>query len=90
MYNEQTDITRCLYLLLLLQASTDLSVLDFDIPLAFGFAVTSAIELATIIIVIASVTWQVLIVGIFATIATKYYQVNLALYFSRFCLKGQN
>ncbi|GJV26566.1 putative ABC-type xenobiotic transporter [Tanacetum coccineum] len=59
---------------ILTRASTDLSVLDFDIPLAFGFAVTSAIELVTIIIVMASVTWQVLIVGIFATIATKYYQ----------------
>ncbi|GJS81983.1 ABC transporter C family member 8-like protein [Tanacetum coccineum] len=38
------------------------------------FVVTSAIELVTIIIVMASVTWQVLIVGIFATIATKYFQ----------------
>lgn len=48
--------------------------MDFDIPVAFGFTVTSAIELVTIIIVMASVTWQVLIVGIFATIATKYFQ----------------
>ncbi|PWA62072.1 NHPM bacteriocin system ABC transporter, peptidase/ATP-binding protein [Artemisia annua] len=59
---------------ILTRASTDLSVLDFDIPLAFGFAVTSAIELVTIIIVMASVTWQVLIVGVLATIATKCYQ----------------
>lgn len=64
-----------------MQASTDLSVLDFDIPLSFAFVVTSGIELLTIITVMASVTWQILIVGTFAIIATKYFQVNLAFYF---------
>ncbi|XP_024971075.1 ABC transporter C family member 8-like isoform X2 [Cynara cardunculus var. scolymus] len=59
---------------ILTRASTDLSVLDFDIPLSFAFVVTSGIELLTILAVMASVTWQVLIVGIFATIATKYFQ----------------
>ncbi|KAL4583725.1 hypothetical protein LXL04_008308 [Taraxacum kok-saghyz] len=59
---------------ILTRASTDLSVLDFDIPFSFAFVVTSGIELLTIIAIMASVTWQVLIVGIFATIATKYFQ----------------
>lgn len=59
-----------------MQASTDLSVLDFDISFSFTFVVTSSIELLTIITVMASVTWQVLIVGIFALVATKYFQVN--------------
>ncbi|GKC49328.1 3-oxoacyl-[acyl-carrier-protein] reductase 4-like protein isoform X1, partial [Tanacetum coccineum] len=58
----------------ILTSLTDLSVLDFDIPFSFAFVVTSAIELVTVIIVMASVTWQVLIVGIFATIATKYFK----------------
>nr|GEW24687.1 retrovirus-related Pol polyprotein from transposon TNT 1-94 [Tanacetum cinerariifolium] len=61
-------------------SSIDLSVLDFDIPFSFDFLVTYAIELVTIIIVMASVTWQVLIVGIFATIATKYFKVRDASY----------
>lgn len=59
---------------ILTRASTDMNVLDFDIPFSFAFVVTSGIELLTIIIIMASVTWQVLIVGIFATIATKYFQ----------------
>ncbi|XP_071710057.1 ABC transporter C family member 8-like [Rutidosis leptorrhynchoides] len=59
---------------ILTRASTDLSVLDFDIPFSLAFVVTSGIELLTTIAVMASVTWQVLIVGIFAIIATKYYQ----------------
>nr|GEU68174.1 hypothetical protein [Tanacetum cinerariifolium] len=56
------------------KASTDLSVVDFDILFSFTFVVTSAIESVTIIIVMASVTCQVLIVGIFPTIASKYFQ----------------
>ncbi|KAF5793382.1 putative ABC-type xenobiotic transporter [Helianthus annuus] len=59
---------------ILTRASTDLNVLDFDIPFSFAFVVTSGIELLTIITVMASVTWQVLIVGIFALVATKYFQ----------------
>ncbi|XP_076958110.1 ABC transporter C family member 8-like [Bidens hawaiensis] len=59
---------------ILTRASTDLSVLDFDISFSFTFVVTSGIELLIIITVMASVTWQVIIVGIFALIATKYFQ----------------
>ncbi|GKB77494.1 putative ribonuclease H-like domain-containing protein, partial [Tanacetum coccineum] len=61
----------------ILTSLIDLSVLDFDIPFSFAFVVTSAIELVTVIIVMASVTWQVLIVGIFATIATKYFKYSI-------------
>ncbi|CAI9259815.1 unnamed protein product [Lactuca saligna] len=59
---------------ILTRASTDMSVVDFDIPFSFAFVVISGIELLTTITIMASVTWQVLIVGIFATIATKYFQ----------------
>lgn len=57
-----------------------MSVVDFDIPFSFAFVVISGIELLTTITIMASVTWQVLIVGIFATIATKYFQVNFYLF----------
>ncbi|KAL3528641.1 hypothetical protein ACH5RR_007963 [Cinchona calisaya] len=55
-------------------ASSDFSVLDFDIPFAYAFATAGTIETVVTIGVMASVTWQVLIVGIFATIASKYVQ----------------
>nr|XP_043614912.1 ABC transporter C family member 8-like [Erigeron canadensis] len=69
MFFDSTPVGR-----ILTRASTDLSVLDFDIPFSFTFVVTSGIELLTTIAVMASVTWEVLIVGIFAIIATKYFQ----------------
>lgn len=60
---------------ILTQASTGFSVMDFEIPFSFVFMVTSTIKLVTIIIVMASVTWQILIVRVFATTATKYFQI---------------
>ncbi|XP_024973201.1 ABC transporter C family member 8-like isoform X4 [Cynara cardunculus var. scolymus] len=59
---------------ILTRASSDQSVLDFDIPFSFNYAVAAGIELITMIVIMASVTWQVLIVAIFAIIATKYTQ----------------
>ncbi|KAL8122788.1 ABC transporter C family member 8-like isoform X1 [Apium graveolens] len=58
----------------LTRASSDLSTLDFDIPFSFCFVLAGGIELFTTIGIMASVTWQVLIVGIVATVSTKYLQ----------------
>ncbi|CAM8890256.1 unnamed protein product [Rhodiola kirilowii] len=56
------------------RASSDQSVLDFDIPFAAIFVMAAFIELVTTIGIMASVTWQVLIVAIFALLGTKYVQ----------------
>ncbi|KAL8458021.1 hypothetical protein ACS0TY_035774 [Phlomoides rotata] len=59
---------------ILTRASSDLSVLDFDIPIAFSFVMAASTEIVATIFIMASVTWQVLFVGIFAMIASKYVQ----------------
>ncbi|XP_047329889.1 ABC transporter C family member 8 [Impatiens glandulifera] len=59
---------------ILTRASSDLGVLDFDIPFAFAFAVCGFIELIVIIAIMAYVTWPILIVAFFAAIATLYVQ----------------
>lgn len=59
---------------ILTRASSDLSVLDFDIPFAYAFVTAAVIELVATIGIMASVTWQVLLVGIFATATSKYVQ----------------
>ncbi|KAL2539145.1 ABC transporter C family member 8 [Abeliophyllum distichum] len=59
---------------ILTRASSDLSVLDFDIPFAFIFVMAAVLELLATIGIMASVTWQVLFVGIFASVASKYVQ----------------
>ncbi|KAL7180929.1 hypothetical protein ACSBR1_039900 [Camellia fascicularis] len=56
------------------EASSDLCVVDFDIPFSFAFVVAPLIESVTIIGIMASVTWQVLFVAFFATVASKYVQ----------------
>lgn len=64
-----------------MQASSDLSVLDFDIPFSFVFVVAPVIELISIIGIMASVTWQVLIVAILALVGSKYVQVDITFNF---------
>uniref|UniRef100_A0A2N9IXM5 ABC-type xenobiotic transporter n=1 Tax=Fagus sylvatica TaxID=28930 RepID=A0A2N9IXM5_FAGSY len=59
---------------ILTRASSDLSILDFDIPFSIIFVVSGATELLTTIGIMASVTWQVLIVAILAIVAAKYVQ----------------
>ncbi|KAI9109436.1 hypothetical protein K1719_019490 [Acacia pycnantha] len=59
---------------ILTRASSDLSTLDFDMPYALTFVATGAIDTLTTIGIMASVTWQVLIVAIPAFIASKYIQ----------------
>ncbi|XP_028790444.1 ABC transporter C family member 8-like [Neltuma alba] len=59
---------------ILTRASSDLSTLDFDIPYGLTFSASGAIELLTIIAIMVSVTWQVLIVAVPALITSKYIQ----------------
>ncbi|KAI3763370.1 hypothetical protein L1987_53827 [Smallanthus sonchifolius] len=59
---------------ILTRVSSDLSVIDFDIPFSVVFAISAGIELLATIGIMASVTWQVLIVAIFAIVASKYVQ----------------
>ena len=53
-----------------------MSILDFDIPFSTIFVVAATIEILTTIGIMASVTWQVLIVAILALVAAKYVQVG--------------
>ncbi|XP_047960012.1 LOW QUALITY PROTEIN: ABC transporter C family member 8-like [Salvia hispanica] len=59
---------------ILTRASSDLSVLDFDIPMAFQFVLAASVEIVSTIGIMAYVTWQVLIVGLFAIVSSKYIQ----------------
>ncbi|OIW11853.1 hypothetical protein TanjilG_31603 [Lupinus angustifolius] len=59
---------------ILIRASSDLSILDFDIPYSVLFVASVTIEVLVTIGIMASVTWQVLIVAIPAMIASKYVQ----------------
>ncbi|PIA42824.1 hypothetical protein AQUCO_02000341v1 [Aquilegia coerulea] len=56
------------------RASSDLCVLDFDIPFSAAYLISATIETLATIAIMASVTWPVLIVGILAMIAVKYVQ----------------
>ncbi|KAF7814161.1 ABC transporter C family member 8-like [Senna tora] len=59
---------------ILTRASSDLSILDFDIPYAISFVVSGGTEILITIGIMASVTWQVLIVAVLAIVASKYIQ----------------
>ncbi|KAH1048139.1 hypothetical protein J1N35_038923 [Gossypium stocksii] len=59
---------------ILTRASSDLSILDFDLPLSIRFVAAGSIELVAAIGVIAFVTWEVLIVAILVMIAVTYIQ----------------
>lgn len=59
---------------ILTRASSDLCILDFDIPFSLSFVYAPAIELIGIIGIMSYVTWQVLIFGVFAIVASKYVQ----------------
>ena len=60
-----------------MQASSDLNVLDFDIPFAIIFVVSPAVELTAALIVMTYVTWQVIIIALLALAATKVVQVHI-------------
>ncbi|CAD5186647.1 unnamed protein product [Musa acuminata subsp. malaccensis] len=49
---------------ILTRVSSDLSILDFDIPYSIVFVLSGSLEISGMIIIMASVTWQVLIVAV--------------------------
>ena len=57
-----------------------MSILDYDVPFSTIFVVAASIELLTTIGIMASVTWEVLIVAILAMVAAKYVQVDLMIH----------
>ncbi|KAI4329166.1 hypothetical protein L6164_021459 [Bauhinia variegata] len=57
---------------ILTRASSDLGTLDIDIPFAITYVAHSMVEFLTGIGIMASVTWQVLIVAVLVIVATKY------------------
>lgn len=59
---------------ILTRASSDLSILDFDIPYSMAFVVTGGIEVVTTVLVMGTVTWQVLVVAIPVAISMVYVQ----------------
>ncbi|KAK8955659.1 ABC transporter C family member 8 [Platanthera guangdongensis] len=59
---------------ILTRASSDLSILDFDIPYSISFVMIGWIEVVTTTTVIAMVTWQVLLVAVPALIVMIFVQ----------------
>ncbi|KAK8989741.1 hypothetical protein V6N11_064158 [Hibiscus sabdariffa] len=59
---------------ILTRASSDLSILDFDIPFGMIFLAAGATEVAATIGIMAFITWQVLIVAVLAMVAVHYIQ----------------
>ncbi|KAI3888512.1 hypothetical protein MKW92_005434, partial [Papaver armeniacum] len=59
---------------ILTRISSDLSVLDFDVPFSVAFVIASSFEIVATVCIMASVTWQVLIVAVLAMVAIKYVQ----------------
>ncbi|CAA7410050.1 unnamed protein product [Spirodela intermedia] len=59
---------------ILTRASSDMSILDYDIPYALCFSLSGILEVMATVLVMAVVTWQILIVAVPVTIAVRYYQ----------------
>lgn len=59
-----------------MQASSDMSVIDFDIPYSIAFVLAAGIESVAIILIMATVTWQVLVVAIPVVIMVVFVQVS--------------
>ncbi|KAI5400793.1 ATP-binding cassette sub- C member 8, variant 2 [Lathyrus oleraceus] len=59
---------------ILTRASSDLSILDFDIPYSITIVASLALEILVIICIMVSVTWQVLIVAVPEMVASIYIQ----------------
>ncbi|KAK1265019.1 ABC transporter C family member 8 [Acorus gramineus] len=59
---------------ILTRASSDMSVLDYDLPFSIAFTLAASIEIVASIVVMAAVTWQVLIVAAPILLVVKYVQ----------------
>ncbi|CAA6663604.1 unnamed protein product [Spirodela intermedia] len=59
---------------ILTRASTDMSVLDFNIPYSLAFALVAAIEVLATILIMTVVTWPVVVVAIPIMFFTRYLQ----------------
>lgn len=57
------------------QISSDMTMLDIDVPLGFGFVSTVGLEIAGVIVIIAVVTWEVLIVVVPLLFIVRWLQV---------------
>ena len=62
----------------MMQASSDMSVMDFQVPYSLVFTLVSAIEVIGTVSVMAIVTWQVLIIAIPIIFVAGHVQVNLS------------
>lgn len=56
------------------RASSDLSILDFDIPYTMTFVISGTIEVAATIVIMIMVTWQVVLVAVPVVIVLLYIQ----------------
>ncbi|KAI3868941.1 hypothetical protein MKX03_003312 [Papaver bracteatum] len=59
---------------ILTRVSSDLSVLDFDVPFSISLVIAPFTELVATICIMASVTWPVLVVAVLAMVVVKYVQ----------------
>ncbi|KAL6602856.1 hypothetical protein ACP70R_043217 [Stipagrostis hirtigluma subsp. patula] len=59
---------------ILTRASSDLSILDCDIPYSMAFVATGIIEVVTTVLVMGTVTWQVLVVAVPVAASMVYVQ----------------
>ncbi|KAL6841674.1 hypothetical protein ACP4OV_028503 [Aristida adscensionis] len=59
---------------ILTRASSDLSILDFDIPYSMSFAANGGVEVVTNILVMSTITWQVLVVAVPVAVTMIYVQ----------------
>ena len=58
--------------------SSDMTLLDIDVPIGFGVVSQVGLEIAGAIVIIAVVTYQVLIVAIPLLIVVRWLQVNVS------------
>ncbi|CAN6354014.1 unnamed protein product [Urochloa humidicola] len=56
------------------RVSSDLSTLDFDVPYTMTFVISGTIEVAATIVIMAMVTWQVVLVAVPVVIVLLYIQ----------------
>ncbi|KAL4194335.1 hypothetical protein AMTRI_Chr05g68080 [Amborella trichopoda] len=59
---------------ILTRASSDMSLVDFDIPYSINFSLVPMLEIVSILIVMCTVTWQVLVMAVPVMLITFYIQ----------------